>query len=105
MAPGWPGPDCDLPAPGTQTLPEAFPRVGLCRATDAWDLVGAWVGVSGGTHACNPQPRMACADESLGLPLAEPSLPAEGPGPIPQSIQKCLGPLPGGCSLWQLHLL
>lgn len=31
-APEWSRPDCDLPAPGTQTPPEAFPHIGLCRA-------------------------------------------------------------------------
>lgn len=63
LTPGWHSPDCDLPAPGTQALPEAFPCVGLCRATDAWELCGACVWVSGGPHA---HPRMAYADVSLG---------------------------------------
>lgn len=32
LAPRCPGPDCDLPAVGTQILPEAFPHVGLSGA-------------------------------------------------------------------------
>ena len=102
LTPGWHSSDCDLPAPGTQTLPEAFPRVGLCRATDAWELGGACVWVSGGHTMHTPEwPVLMCLWEP---PLVKPSLPAEALGQSTRSLQKYLEPLPGGCSQ-QLHLL
>lgn len=82
LTPGWHSPDCDLPAPGTQTLPEAFPCVGLCRATDAWELGGACVRVSGGPQARNAHPRMASADASLGAASCQAKAACCGPGPV-----------------------